>query len=179
MRRHSRIPALLAAGALVAGCGDDDVGDPIPNGKVQQLNSQLDAVRSAVDQRACTEIGPAVNQLQNTIASLGDAGVGDDVQNALADGADNLRSLASGECEPDVEETETTETETEEETTPSVPLPAPPETTPEEEPEPLPPEEEPPPEEEEPDEGDGQGQFDGTDDGATGPPGQLKKEKEE
>ena len=179
MTPTARIPALFAAGALCAaaiGCGGDDTGEPIPAGKAATMEQQLDAVQSAVDDARCEDIGLAVNTLQAEIGTLDSDGVGDDVQDALGDGADNLRSLATSRCERGAEEeTETTPVEP----VPSTPLPEPePEPSvpePEPEPEPSPEEEIPLPEEEEPDEGAGEGQFE-PDGGGVGPPGQEKKE---
>jgi hypothetical protein len=178
-----RTAAALVTGAIclgAAGCGDADTGDPIPSDKATTMQGQLDAVQAAVDSGRCEAVSAAVSRLQATIATLGGDGVGDDVQNALGDGADNLRSLASDSCQPEEPQTDTTET------TESVPAPepAPVPSVPEPEPEPAPttPDEETPPDDEEPveptpDEGGGQGQFDpGGEDGAAGPPGQLKKQ---
>jgi hypothetical protein len=178
--RTSRLLAVLAAATAVAGCGGDDVGDPIPQAKRDQLLGELDQVESAFDERACEEVGPAVTALQTTIARLDEDGVGDDVQTALSDGADHLREIATGGCEPEQEEVETTPTDPQE--TVTLPTPPPqttpdqtiPEPDPETETETVPPEEE---EEEEPDEDGDKGQFDPTDDGGTGAPGQLKKGK--
>jgi hypothetical protein len=174
----SRLTASLAAAAAclaLAGCGGEDTGDPIPRGKAQTMEQQLDAVRAAVEDGNCEDLPTAVSQLQTTIATLDGDGVGDDVQNALGDGADNLRGIASGECAPEEEEpVETTPTTpipepAPEPTTPEPTTPEP--TTPDPEPEP----EEPLPEEPDPDEGDGEDQFDPGGGGTGVPPGQAKK----
>ena len=165
------IPALLAAAAACLGlsaCGGADEGDPIPGGKAAALRQQLDRVAQAVRDGTCEDVGPAVSRLQTQIANLEADGVGDDVQDALGDGADNLRSLATSECEPEQEKKDPVDTTPVEppptetvEPPPTETTPPPTETTPapvpEPEPEPLPPEEEP-------------------DDGGAGvPPGQQKK----
>jgi hypothetical protein len=181
---RSRIAPCFAAFVACVGisaCGGTDAGDPIPPGKASAMERQLDAVQKAVDSGACEDVGPTVNALQATIGTLGASGVGEDVQDALADGADNLRGLAVSECSPEQdEETETTPTETvptetvppPTETTPTPPPTTPTTTTP---PATTPTTTTPAPV---PDEGDGDGQFDPGDGTAT-PPGQLKKGKEE
>jgi hypothetical protein len=171
--------ALAVAGAAclaVAGCGDADTGEPIPADKADAMDQQLDAVAQAAEESRCEDVGPAVSELQTQIASLNDDGVGDDVQDALADGADNLRSLANDSCEPEEPET-TPETTPETVTTPppTETVPPPTETTP------PPTETTPPPTtttpvEPPPDEGDGGGQFDPDGGGGAVPPGQAKKD---
>jgi len=172
MTRGSRIPALFATAALcvaVAGCGDDDTGDPIKADTAQTLESQLDAVEQNVRQDECADAQTAVNQARTTVDALDDEGVGSDVQDALGDGVDNLGNLVSQECEQQVETTpETTpeptvtetipEPTTTEPTTPEPTTPAPTTTTP-------------PPTTTEPDQGTGGAQFDPN----AVPPGQQKK----
>ena len=166
--------AFLGAAVLcapIAGCGDDDVGDPIPAGKAADLEAQLDTVRDLADQDLCDDASDRVDAARSTVDTLDDDGVGSDVQDALGDGVDNLSSLVSQQCEEEVEtvpettpettpETETTETETTEtETTDTETTET--ETT---EPEPF-----------EPDEEGGGGQFDPN---ADLPPGQEGKLEE-
>jgi hypothetical protein len=172
MTTRARIPALLAAAALcvaVAGCGDDDVGDPISADTAQTLASQLDAVQQNVQQDECDDAQTAVNQARSTVDTLDDDGVGSDVQDALGDGVDNLGNLVSQECEEEVETTpETTPEPTVTETIPE------PTTTEPTTPEPTTPEPTtttPPPTTTEPDESDGGAQFDPD----ALPPGQEKK----
>ena len=181
MTSSARILALsAAAGACLGavGCGGDDTGEPIPGAKAKRLEQRIDAVQQAVDGQ-CDGLAARLAAVQTTIATLDDDGVGTDVQDALADGAENLRTLAERECtsQPEEEDPETTP-----ETTP-VPVPTTPEpttpepTTPEPTtPEPTTPEPAPIPEEPEPDEGDGAGQFEP--DGKI-PPGQAKKDGDE
>jgi hypothetical protein len=167
--------AIAVTSAALAGCGDDDVGDPIPQAKVDRLITELDVAQQHVEQQSCDEAETAVDQARATVDTLDEDGVGQDVQDALGDGVDNLSALVGQECEPE-EEVETTP-ETVPETTPE-PEPTTPEpTTPEPEPEPEPttpepttpvPAPEPPPEED-----DGSGQFGP---GAI-PPGQAKKQE--
>ena len=182
MTRSARISPFLAAAAAclaVAGCGDDDTGDPIPAAKAARLAERIDAVEQAVGER-CDSLATRVQAAQVTVSTLDEDGVGADVQDALADGIENLRDLAERECaarpEEEEEEPETTP-ETVPEPLPPETTPAPPPTTPEPTtPEPTTPEPAPIPEEEEPDEGDGGAQFDPD---AKIPPGQAKKEGDE
>ena len=170
MTASAHIGALWAVAALglgVAGCGDDDVGDPIPGGKAAELESQLDAARNSADQELCDDAQQDVAEARATVDSLDEDGVGSDVQDALGDGVDNLGSLVSQDCEEEVETTPETTPETIIETVPepttpepTTPVPTTPEpTTPVPEPEP------------EPDEGDGGAQFE-----PDIPKGQQKKD---
>jgi outer membrane biosynthesis protein TonB len=170
MTTGARLPALLAAAAVcvpLAGCGDDEVGEGIPDAKVQRLETELDAVRDQVADDLCDDAQTAVNQARATADTLDDNGVGSDVQDAIGDGVDNLGALVSEQCEEPVETTpetvpETTVPETTTETTPEPTTPAP--TTPE----PTTPVPAPEPE---PDEDNGAGQFDPN----ALPPGKAKK----
>ena len=171
MTPSTHIRALCAAVALClpfAGCGDDDVGDPIPGAKAGTIESQLDAVRDAVDQDLCDDAEEAVSEARATVDTLDDDGVGSDVQDALGDGVDNLGSLVSQDCEEEVETTPETTPE------PTLPEPTTPEpTTPEPTtPEPTTPEPTTPVPEPEPDEDDGGAQFDPN---SNLSPGQQKK----
>ena len=175
MTRSAGIRALFAAAALcvpVAGCGDDDVGDPIPASTVDSLEQQLDAIQADVRQSDCDGATTAIAELRTDVDGLDDHGVGRDVQDAIDDGVENLSSLAAQECEPEEEPVETVpETVPEETITETTPEPTTPEpTTPEPTtPEPTTPE---PTPEEEPDETDGGAQFDPNADA----PGQQKKD---
>ena len=166
----SRTPALLAAAAvsavIAAGCGGDE-GDPIPNRKAAALQGQLDRAHERVEAGRCDAALSTIDEARSTVDTLDDDGVGSDVQDALGDGVDNLRTLAIGECDVVEEPVETTP-ETTPETLPpptTETTPPPTETTP-------PPTETAPPPVEEPDEGDGGAQFDPD---AEVPPGQQKK----
>jgi outer membrane biosynthesis protein TonB len=178
MTTSARIAAFLAAAAVclpLAACGDDDVGDPIPQAKADRLVTELDAARDQADQDLCDEAATAVDQARATVDTLDDDGVGSDVQDALGDGVDNLSSLVSDACEP--EEVETTP-ETVPETVPPPTETIPPTTT--ETVPPAPTEPEPttpvPAPEPAPDEDDGGAQFDPN---ADIPPGKEKKLKDD
>jgi len=177
MTRSAHICAVLAAAAAcvpLAGCGDDDEGDPIANARAGDLEQRLDEIQDDIDAGLCDEGATKIAQLRSEVDKLDDEGVGSDVQDALGDGVDNLGDLARDICEENEEPVETTP-----ETTPeTIPQETTPETTPE--PEPTTPEPEPttpvPAPEPEPDEGDGGAQFDPD---AELPPGQQKKQGDE
>jgi outer membrane murein-binding lipoprotein Lpp len=165
------LSAVAALGLALAGCGDDDVGDPIPGGKAAELENQLDRVRDNFDQQRCDLAAAAVDDARATVDTLDDDGVGSDVQDALGDGVDNLASVVSSDCEKEEEVETTPETTPEPTITETTPEPTTTETTPEPTTtEPTTPVPEPEPE---PDEDDGSGQFDPG--GVKAPPGQAKK----
>ncbi len=175
MTRSARIGAVLAAAAAclpISGCGDDDVGDPIPGTRAQDLEQRLDAIQNDIDAGLCDDGATKIAQLRTEVDELDDEGVGADVQDALGDGVDSLADLARSVCEENEEPVETTPETTPEPTiTETTPEPTITETTPAPTtPEPTTPI---PAPEEEPDEGDGGGQF-----GPGGvPPGQAKKQE--
>lgn len=156
----------------LAGCGDDDVGDPISATRANDLEQRLDAIQSDIDAGSCDEGTTKIAQLRSEVDKLDDEGVGADVQDALGDGVDALGDLARDVCEENEEPVETTPETTPEPTiTETTPEPTVTETTPE----PTTPTPEPttpiPAPEQQPDEGSGGGQF-----GPGGvPPGQAKK----
>jgi outer membrane biosynthesis protein TonB len=166
-----RLPVLLATAAVCVplfGCGDDDVGDPIPAAKVDRLETELDAVRDHAADDLCDDAQTAVNQARTTADTLDDDGVGADVQDAIGDGIDNLGDLVSQKCRQE-EPVETTPETVPEPTTPeTTPEPTTPEPT---TPEPTTPAPTTPAPEPAPDEDDGGAQFDPN----AVPPGQEKK----
>jgi len=121
--KSARIPALLAVAAVclpVAGCGNADEGDPIPQAKVDRLITELDAAQQHVQDGLCDEATTAVAQARATVDTLDDDGVGADVQDALGDGVDNLSDLVRQDCQgEDEEETTVPEETTPTETTPT------------------------------------------------------------
>ena len=175
MTTRARIGAVIAAAAVcvpAAGCGDDDVGDPISSSRANDLEQRLDAIQSDIDAGSCDEGATEIAQLRTEVDKLDDEGVGSDVQDAIGDGVDRLGELAQEVCDETEEPVETTPETTPEETTPeTTPEPTTPEPT-----TPAPTTPEPttpiPAPEEEPDEGDGGAQFDPD---ADIPPGQQKK----
>ena len=180
MTPRSRTAALFAATAAclgLAACGGDDTGDPIPSAKADRLTQRLDTIERSVEE-GCVAVAVELRAAQTTVSSLDDDGVGEDVQDALANGIDNLRDVAVRECTARRDEETTPETVPE--TVPVEPVPPPPTETvpPPTETTPPPTETVPPPvlDDEEPDEGDGGAQFDPD---AKIPPGQAKKDGEE
>jgi len=120
--------ALALAAPVMAGCGGNDKGDPIPAATADSLNAQLDGVQARLDQGsagACKDIleaprGPNKQQVQDLIDSLPDS-VDSDIKSALQDSFDNLWDLVDQECQDkaDKTQTNTTPTETQTATTPT------------------------------------------------------------
>jgi hypothetical protein len=128
----------LAAGPVVAGCGGDDEGAPIPRATGTALNAELDGVQGRLDEGsagACRDIlggprDPNMDRVQQLIESLPDD-VDADVRSALEESFDRLWDLVGQECddkaqqeesqqqEPEPEQPTETQTETDTETTPT------------------------------------------------------------
>jgi len=110
---------LLASAAAVAafGCGNSDPEPSIPLDDAEALAARIDEVRANVDNGSCLVALDRTDDLIAEINGLPDE-VNQDVQNALAEGANNLKDQLEDpdQCEP-VEETTTEETTTEEDTT--------------------------------------------------------------
>jgi hypothetical protein len=131
--RHLALAAFLvalAAGALAAGCGADDEGDPIPANIADQLQTRLDEIQRRFDVGggACGDIEndskPAVEQLVASVPNDVDA----DVRQALRESVDRLFELTAEQCEQQQTETEPAPTPAPEpEPVPTEPVP--PETT--------------------------------------------------
>jgi hypothetical protein len=149
---------LIALALVLAGCGGDDEGTPIPAATANALDAQLDGVQARLDNGsagACKDIlegprGPNRAQVDQIIASMPDD-VDSDVRSALEESFDKLWSLVEDRCQ-EAEQEEESQQEQEPE-----PEPTPPETTETETvpPETTPTEELPPATEELPPEGDG------------------------
>ena len=128
-----RLPHILLAltlVALVAGCGSDKQGKPIPADQAAALQTQLDSIENRFDfgDGACADIEnksiPAVRQELDSVSSSVDS----DVRDALRRSFDRLFELTASQCdEQKGQKTTPTET-TPTETTPSEPTPT--ETTP-------------------------------------------------
>src|SRR5262245_25802185 len=83
------VTALVAAALLMAGCGSDEEGAPIPAASAQALQRQLDSIEARIDNGtvgACRDITggaqPNTDAVQNIIDSL-PKGVDADVKHAL------------------------------------------------------------------------------------------------
>jgi cell division septation protein DedD len=135
IRSHSPIALLAAAALLVAGCGSDKEGKPIPATQATELERQLDSIERRFDfgDGACADIEdksiPAVRQQLDSIPSSVDS----DVRDALRQSFDRLFELTASQCDEQKNQkttpTETTTTETTPtETTPKETTPT--ETTP-------------------------------------------------
>ncbi|HSD77531.1 MAG TPA: hypothetical protein VLA98_09000 [Solirubrobacteraceae bacterium] len=92
------LAALLlgVAAPLLAGCGAGPKRG-VPAADAQQLNSDLDAVASAVDAGDCTRAAAAVVKVRGDIVQLPDT-VSQRLRTRLAQGADNLAQRAPAEC---------------------------------------------------------------------------------
>jgi hypothetical protein len=124
------VTALVAAALLMAGCGSDEEGAPIPAASAQALQRQLDSIEGRIDNGtvgACRDITggaqPNTDAVQNIIDSL-PKNVDADVKHALQESFDHLFSLTDNQCDELEQkqtptETNTTPTETETNTTPT------------------------------------------------------------
>ena len=116
--RLPHILLALALTALVAGCGSDKEGKPIPADQAAALQKQLDSIDNRFDfgDGACADIEsksiPAVRQELDSIPSS----VGSDVRDALRRSFDRLFELTATQCDEqrgqDTTPTDTTTTET-------------------------------------------------------------------
>ena len=120
------LAALLGVGAaLLAACGaGTEAGIPAAN--ADDLKSQIEDVRQAVDDGRCSDVPGQLRQVDEGIDDLPPS-TDEQLVTNLRDGADTLRRLAADECEAP---TETTTTETTETETPTTEEPAPTETAP-------------------------------------------------
>jgi hypothetical protein len=169
--------ALLVLSVVLAGCGGDKEGKPLPAAQVQLLNGRLDeAERRLADgsEGACKDIlddtQPEVGRIIDSLPDDVDA----DVRDALTESFDNLWGLVDDRCQeladkskPEPTQTETTPTETTQtETTETEPAETETETqtaTTQTEPDTAP----------LPNDGDGNGGIPGTDNGGGASPGGL------
>ena len=119
---------LVALVVVLAGCGADEEGKPIPQAQAQLLDGRLDETQRRLDDGsagACRDIlndtRPEVGKIIDSLPSDVDA----DVRDALVESFDNLWSLVEDRCkedeqdeqsqqEPEPEQTDTQPTETEE-----------------------------------------------------------------
>lgn len=107
------LAALLGVGAaLLVACGAGTEGG-IPAANADDLKSQIEDVRQAVDDGRCSDVPGQLRQVDEGIDDLPPS-TDEQLVTNLRDGADTLRRLAADECEAPTEttETETTQTET-------------------------------------------------------------------
>ncbi len=120
--KHISLLALLVLGVVLAGCGGDKEGKPLPAAQVQLLNGRLDeAERRLADgsEGACKDIlddtQPEVGRIIDSLPDDVDA----DVRDALTESFDNLWNVVDDRCQeiadqsqPEPTKTEPTQTET-------------------------------------------------------------------
>ncbi len=100
MRSPGILLLALALGALCAvalGCGSKTNLARIPSGSAQRLDSELDALRDAVDAGRCSGIAQRVTTLQASVAGLSRS-VDPRLRARLTQGVANLASIAPPEC---------------------------------------------------------------------------------
>ena len=135
--RSGRSLAALCCGALLmlAGCGDDDKGPPIPADVAGRLVNAIQAADEYNADGRCARAQTKVRDARFLLTRVPNS-VDKDVRQGISDGLDRLKSLIESECqrreqtETETTPTETTQTETTEtETTPTETETTPTETT--------------------------------------------------
>ena len=133
-RRLATALALAACSAVIAACGGDEEGEPIPQDLAASMQQQLDNIRGQIENGtlgACEDI--LSSETDATFATLQreaqqvPSDVDSDLRDALEQSIDRLRELVQQECDSLAEE-EAKQQETE----PVEPVPAPEEEIPEE-----------------------------------------------
>jgi hypothetical protein len=111
--------ALLVLGVVLAGCGGDKEGKPLPAAQVQLLNGRLDeAERRLADgsEGACKDIlddtQPEVGRIIDSLPDDVDA----DVRDALTESFDNLWNVVDDRCQEIADQSKPEPTKTEPET---------------------------------------------------------------
>jgi hypothetical protein len=111
--------ALLVLGVVLAGCGGDREGKPLPAAQVQLLNSRLnEAERRLADgsEGACKDIlddtQPEVGRIIDSLPDDVDA----DVRDALTESFDNLWNVVDDRCQEIADQSTPEPTKTEPET---------------------------------------------------------------
>jgi hypothetical protein len=103
MPPKTRLPALLALAAAVAalsGCGSgNDINGQIPPADADQLNTELETVRSAVASHDCVTAGSGADGFVDAVNDL-PATAGADLKEALQEAGANLRTLVNDQCPP-------------------------------------------------------------------------------
>lgn len=105
-RRRTFLVVLLALGAVLAGCGGDQEGKPLPTATATALNSQLDNIQDRLNNGtagACRDIiegprDPNLGQVRELLGSMPDD-VDPDVRSALEDSFNRLWELVGNECD--------------------------------------------------------------------------------
>jgi hypothetical protein len=119
--KHISLLALLVLGVVLAGCGGDKEGKPLPAAQVQLLNGRLDeAERRLADgsEGACKDIlddtQPEVGRIIDSLPNDVDA----DVRDALTESFDNLWNLVDDRCHEIADQSKPEPTQTEPDTAP-------------------------------------------------------------
>ena len=115
-RKTVSVLAVCTAAAGVFGCGNSDPEPSIPIDDAEALAARIDEVRANIDVGSCTVALEKTDDLISEINGLPEE-VDQDVQNALAEGANNLKDLIEDPDQCDQPEETTTEETTTEETT--------------------------------------------------------------
>ena len=92
--------ALVAAVAALSGCGSgDDINGQIPATNADQLNAELNTVRSAVASNDCVTASSGADGFIDAVNEL-PATAGADLKAALQEAGANLRALVEDQCPP-------------------------------------------------------------------------------
>jgi hypothetical protein len=119
--------AALSCAAALAGCGSNGISGEIPAPNAQELNSDLEQVRTALANKDCQGAPSAADQFVAQVNAL-PAESGEELKSALRDAGRNLKTLVDQTCasaggttstEPETTSEPTTESTTESDTTPT------------------------------------------------------------
>jgi hypothetical protein len=118
--------AALSCAAALAGCGSNGITGEIPAPNAQELNSDLEQVRTALANKDCQGAPSAADQFVAQVNEL-PAEAGEELKSALRDAGRNLTTLVNQTCastgtsptEPETTSEPTTESPTESDTTPT------------------------------------------------------------
>ncbi len=114
LRAASLLLAALAAGILLAACGSSGNGELLPGTTADQINSNLDLVRTSIEKGDCEEAEDAVAEVSTQVDELHKVNV--KLQSALKEGAAKLSEVVSScGAEEEAEEQKAAEKEAEEE----------------------------------------------------------------
>jgi hypothetical protein len=103
----------LAASAVAAGCGNSGPDPSIPQADARILLAKIEEIKANVDVGSCLVASDKTDDLLADVANL-PSGVNSDVQQALDNGANNLKLLLNdpSQCQGRTETTTTTESTT-------------------------------------------------------------------
>src|SRR5882757_10388060 len=104
LRAASLLLAALAAGLLLAACGSGGNGELLPGTTANQIESNLDQVRSNAEEGNCEAAEDAVAQVSTEVEGL--RKVDNELKAALKQGAAKLSEAVSSSCGVEEEEAE-------------------------------------------------------------------------